>query len=112
MTRLVSIINTYTVAAATSQKVSIYKVGPAEKFTLKKVRIHFPTGTEHKLKVAVMYGMRTVVPEQGYFQGDGVVLEAETDFVYEPGSTIDVYMENMDTSSSHTFTIILVGEVE
>ena len=112
MTRLVSIINTYTVAASTSQRVSIYKVGPAEKFTLKKVRIHFPTGTEHNLKVAVMYGMKQVVPEQGYFMGDDVLLEADTDFVYEPGSTIDVYMENTDTSNSHTFTIIIIGEVE
>jgi len=112
MTRPISIINTYTVAASTTQKVSIYRVGPSEKFRLKKVKVHFPVGTENYLKVAVLYGIRNVVPEQGYFMGDGVVLEAETDFEYEAGSTVDIYMENMDTSNSHTFTIIIIGEIE
>ena len=111
MPRIISIVNTYTVAAGTSQKVSIYKVGPSETFTLKKVEVHFPTGVEHYLKVAVMYGIRNICPESGYFQGDNVVLECESDFKYEPGSTVDIYMDNTDTANSHTFTIVIIGEI-
>jgi hypothetical protein len=89
---------------------AVYTVSPGSRFTLKKVKVHFPVGVASQLLVRILQGWTSVAPVNGYFVGDDVVFEHEVEAEYGSGSVVRAYIRNISGASTKECTITIEGE--
>jgi len=78
---------------------------------LKKVKVHFPSGTQGLLKVRFLYGNTAIVPEKGWITGDNSTFEAEEEFTFDAGSPVTIEYINEDTADKKVAYYEIVYEV-
>ena len=101
-----------TVAAGSSGELEIAVAPAGKRLRLKKTVIHFPAGTEGQLQVQVRYGAMPVIPDTGYVQGDDQTYTFEKEWVYEAGSPIKIYYNNLDSTYSKSVYVAVTVEEE
>ena len=78
---------------------------------LKKVKVHFPTGTQGLLKVRFLYGNTAIVPESGWITGDNYTFETEEEYEFDAGSPVTIEYINEDTADKKVAYYEIVYEV-
>ena len=107
-----SVAKKVTFTAGSKTAVTVFTVGPARKFRIQRVLLHFPSGSNFNLGVAVRVGINNVCPEQGLVYGDDCVIELHDDTVVDSGSDINLYGENEDTTADHSVLVVIEGVME
>ena len=111
MGKIISIVNSLTVAAGTSNTISVYRPVGGKKAVVRKVKVYFPVGTENMLQVAIYHGIAQVIPKQGVISGDGCWVEVEADEEYISDEEIKLWYNNTDTVNNHTMVYVLIIEL-
>jgi hypothetical protein len=88
----------------------IYRVSPGKRLRLTKVEIFFPVGTFSELQVKVLWGWSSLVPTDGFAQGDEAKLEYSVDAVYGSQMPVRAYLRNLSLTSARECVITLAGE--
>ena len=112
MVEYISVAKKLTAAAGASDSVILYTVPEAAKLKITHVRIHFPTGSNGLLEVALKAGLRYLYPTHNKASGDNTLWEFRTPQELTSGSIIEIEYTNNDSSNPHTCFILLEGAVE
>ena len=84
---------------------------PGRELTLKKTIIHFPAGTEGKLKVRILYGNMPIIPENGYAQGDDSEFISTKTWKFDAGTPLAVEYVNEDATNTKIAYVTITYEV-
>ena len=101
--------HTVTAGAGTSGEVSLLTVTAAKKLTVKRVKVHFPAGSQYYLLVALLRGAEQVAPNGGYLAGDDNVITVECNQEYLSGEDVKVWYNNTDAANQHSCFVLVEG---
>jgi len=105
------ITRTVTAPAGASGTQDIEIGARGSRFRLKKVKVHFPSGSNYLLEIAFKIGATQIIPDDGVIVGDDVTHEFEKEIELDGGGKIIVVYTNKDTTNAHSCFIIIEGEV-
>ena len=108
---IVNKVVTITASAGAEDTVTAYVVPPAQKFRLSRVMFIFPAGTGGKLGLAVKWGVKQLVPDEGLARGDNVNYSLFDDTELGGSEILEVYYKNDDTTNDLTAFVIIEGEL-
>lgn len=100
-----------TAAAGSSGTTVALEVPPAQRFRLKRVLFIFPPGTKNSLELAVLYGIKQMVPNEGMAVGDDVTYWLEDDTELGGSEKLKVYYKNNDTVNDLEAFVVIEGEI-
>jgi len=98
-----------TADANSTIKYQFLQVPSAKSFAIRRILIHFPTGSNYTMYVSVYKGEEQIFPNQGTITGDNVLYQLETNLEFDGGSVIYVKVSNQDTSNAHSIVVIIEG---
>ena len=101
-----------TVSAGATGEYNLHTVTAAKKLTIKKLTVHFPSGVEYYLRIALLRGTMQRVPDDGYITGDNNTIQIECNVTYRSGEPIKIWYNNIDTANPHSCYILIEGEIE
>ena len=107
-----TIFYSFTANANSEGDTTIVTVPDRGKLKVTKAKFFFPTGSNQLLSVYIKRGNEQVIPTVGSVSGDDVLIEIETDVLFNAGIDIVVHYKNIDTTNSHNVGILLIGELE
>ena len=101
-----------TVAAGASGELEVTVAPPGKRLKLIETVIHFPAGTEGQLQIQVRHGAMPVIPDTGYVQGDDTTYRFDKQWIYDAGSPVKIYYNNLDSTYSKSVYIAITVEEE
>ena len=101
--------HTVTADAGSSGEASLLTVTAAKKLTVKRVKVHFPAGSQYQLQVALLRGAEQAVPNGGYIAGDDNVIIVECSQEYLSGEDVKVWYNNVDAANPHGCFVLVEG---
>jgi len=111
MGKKVSIPYRLTASPGASGFINIYTVPAGMILTIKKIIVHFPSGTLGQLHLRLYYGHMKVYPQNDYISGDDVKFEDEVDITYWSADPVRLWYENVNTAEARYADIKLEAEL-
>jgi len=108
----VDIFYPITIGAGGEADYTIYTVSAARKLRVKKIEIWFPLGTDREVEVYVKRGVEQVLPDEGAYVGDNIVVVGEKEIEYGGESKVVVHVKNTNTTESKFISVHMKGVLE
>lgn len=106
---LYTVAKKITVNAGSTVKYEFMTVPSARSLTIRRILIHFPTGSNYTMLVSIYKGEEQVFPDQGTITGDNVLYAFETHLTFDGGSTVYVKVSNTDPTNAHSIVVVIEG---
>ena len=104
--------HTVSASAGSSGEYSLLTIEATKTFILRKVTVHFPTGSGYYLQIAIMRGSEQVVPKSGYITGDNNQITILCEEKFPSDSVIKVWYNNTDAANAHSCYVLVEGELQ
>ena len=100
-----------TAPPSSTAKYDICRIPVARNLIIHRILLHFPTGSNYALSVAFFVGEEQILPDEGFFTGDNVLLEIPVVRTIPGNSTLYARITNSDDTYDHRIEIIIIGEL-
>ena len=109
--RVYVISRVITAPPSSTAKYEICRVPVARNLVIHRILLHFPAGSNYTLSVTFFVGEEQILPDEGYFTGDDVLLEIPVAKTIPGNSTLYARITNSDDTYDHRIEIIIIGEL-
>jgi len=93
-------------------EVVLYKVQDGKRFGLKRSEFFFPVGTYFELELAIIHGIKQVIPLEGKHKGDNMAIADMRQYSYLGGEEVKLYYKNLNATQVREASIVIHGELE
>jgi len=105
----ISVSAVITRAASTTTRETIYIVPGGQKLRVTKLIVHFPSGSNFELEIALYRGEFQAVPRSGTIRGDDAVIEVTSKYDFDSDSNVRIYGKNNSATTTHQALVTVEG---
>jgi len=103
----ISIVDFAVIGAGESGFRDIYKVQPGKVIKCYRIQIRYPSGTNGDLRLALYYGLLKVAPRTPYWFGNDIKITENLDQKYYSGDQVRIWFENVNTTASREYSLVI-----